>query len=236
MTILTQLRTSRGLTIGELGKGALVSDYELQWIELGGIPRLLDAVRLTQFFNCECDDIFPGTKQHRSTFEGIIAGKIPVKRCRELVMPEFDTDQRFWFFCVRMCGQWRRFYVRSQDLKKIDHVLAVERECFLAVESCGLLIVLNCEHLSAYECVARKDADWVKPDPLDQRDVSVLFADSRREQAFRFQTPSAIGDTLDPVEIATPRAEPFLEFRDGERSLALAAAEVAMMRTSLANL
>lgn len=236
MNLVTQVRLARSLKMEEVAQGAHVAENEMCWIERGGVPRLLDAVRLAQFFECNCDELFPGTERHRKTFKDISDGKIPLKRQGALDMPEFDVDPRFWFFCVRLCGKWRRIFVRSEAVQRIRSILDVDRDSFLAVDSCGYHIVFNCQHISAYEIVARKDAAWIEHDPLDELVLSVLFADTPDERKFRFQSPEPLGDVLDPIEFQSPSVESFFEFDDGDRIVGVAPAAVAMMRTSMSNL
>ena len=102
MNRLAQIRQFRELEIEELARGTGIAEFELNWIERGGAARLSDAVRLIQFFGCSCGEIFPGTERRREIFERIINGQIPSKLYRELDLPEFDTDPRYWFLCVRI--------------------------------------------------------------------------------------------------------------------------------------
>ena len=235
MNRVVQIRQSHGLSVDQLAARANISELELTWIERDGVPRLADAIQLMRFFNCECDELFPETERHRETFQGIVNGTVSLKRFWELDLPEFDVDPRFWFLCVRLCGQWQRIYVRSRSVQKIRSVLAVDVDSFLAIESCGYHLVLNCHHISAFELVARKDTNWIKNDPLGERDLSVLFADGGNRK-FRFQSPEPIANGLDRLEFVAPSVEPCLEFDDRERFFGLATSAVAMLRTSMSNL
>ena len=236
MNRLAQIRQSRELDIEELARGAGIAEFELNWIERGGIARLSDAIRLIQFFGCRCDEIFPETEDRRETFERIIKGQIPSKLYRELDWPEFDTDPRYWFLCVRIGGLWRRIFIRSGEVRRIRSVLNVDRDSFLLVESCGNLVALNCQHVAAYEIVSRAETDWINPEPLQDGDLSVLFLDSPQEQKFEFESHEALVEALDTLEFKAPSVEPYIEFDDADRFVGLAPEGVAMMRISMENI
>ena len=230
MNRLAQIRQSRELDIEELARGAGIAEFELNWIERGGIARLSDAIRLIQFFGCSCDEIFPGTERRREIFERIINGQIPSKLYRELDLPEFDTDPHYWFLCVRIGGLWRRIFIRSGEVRRIRSVLTVDRDSFLLVESCGNLVALNCQHVAAYEIVSRAETDWINPEPLQDGDLSVLFLDSPQEQKFEFESHEALVDALDTLEFKAPSVEPYIEFEDVDRHIGFSPHHVATFR------
>ena len=235
MNRLAQIRQFRELEIEELARGTGIAEFELNWIERGGAARLSDAVRLIQFFGCSCGEIFPGTERRREIFERIINGQIPSKLYRELDLPEFDTDPRYWFLCVRIGGLWRRIFIRSGEIRRIRSVLNVDRDSFLLIESCGSIVALNCQHISAYEIVSRAESDWIHADPLQDGDLSVLFLDSPQEQKFEFESHEALVEALDTLEFKAPSVEPYIEFDDADRFVGLAPEGVAMMRISMEN-
>ena len=236
MNLVKRFRKARKLTIAALAEISFVEERELDWIERGGIPRILDAARLARVFECHCDDIFPGTRSYRPALKRILAGKMSETERRSLVMPEFDTDPRFWFLHLRLASHWRHFYVRSNSLEKIDSVLNVDKNSYLLIETCGQQLVLNGQHVAAYKFEARLDASNFEIERFAENEVGVQFCDSDAIEKFRFQAPDAVLNVFEQIEFNAPDSDPYIEFIEEDYRVGLASEAVAMMQTSLSAL